>query len=138
MQSARDKAESASRAKSEYLSRMSHELRTPMTAILGYAELLQLERRDLDREAVDSIDRKSTRLNSSHLVISYAVFCLKKKKIHKHAGKHKTHHDIHQIPPAPPHPLTPPPFHHNHNNGHISPPTHNSTPPPPANQHQAP
>src|SRR5256885_12593436 len=27
------------------------------------------------------IDRKSTRLNSSHLVISYAVFCLKKKKI---------------------------------------------------------
>src|SRR3989454_5022677 len=30
-------------------------------------------------------DRKSTRLNSSHLVISYAVFCLKKKKrIHTH------------------------------------------------------
>src|SRR5256885_7210516 len=27
-------------------------------------------------------DRKSTRLNSSHLVISYAVFCLKKKKNH--------------------------------------------------------
>src|SRR5256885_12709928 len=31
-------------------------------------------------------DRKSTRLNSSHLVISYAVFCLKKKK--KHIGIH--------------------------------------------------
>src|SRR5256885_4193121 len=30
-------------------------------------------------------DRKSTRLNSSHLVISYAVFCLKKKKITKAA-----------------------------------------------------
>src|SRR2546426_8499238 len=29
---------------------------------------------------VARIDRKSTRLNSSHLVISYAVFCLKKKK----------------------------------------------------------
>src|SRR5256885_3812574 len=28
------------------------------------------------------LDRKSTRLNSSHLVISYAVFCLKKKKEH--------------------------------------------------------
>src|SRR2546426_2988812 len=28
-------------------------------------------------------DRKSTRLNSSHLVISYAVFCLKKKKSNK-------------------------------------------------------
>src|SRR5260221_6245716 len=27
-------------------------------------------------------DRKSTRLNSSHTVISYAVFCLKKKKLH--------------------------------------------------------
>src|SRR2546426_4952957 len=27
------------------------------------------------------VDRKSTRLNSSHLVISYAVFCLKKKKL---------------------------------------------------------
>src|SRR2546426_3814191 len=29
-------------------------------------------------------DRKSTRLNSSHLVISYAVFCLKKKKMVDH------------------------------------------------------
>src|SRR5256885_4761304 len=29
-------------------------------------------------------DRKSTRLNSSHLVISYAVFCLKKKKMFLH------------------------------------------------------
>src|SRR5256885_3833058 len=28
----------------------------------------------------ERVDRKSTRLNSSHLVISYAVFCLKKKK----------------------------------------------------------
>src|SRR5256885_17189323 len=31
-----------------------------------------------------SVDRKSTRLNSSHLVISYAVFCLKKKKTRRH------------------------------------------------------
>src|SRR5688500_20175223 len=30
-----------------------------------------------------AMDRKSTRLNSSHLVISYAVFCLKKKKKNK-------------------------------------------------------
>src|SRR5439155_23512739 len=30
--------------------------------------------------AVSPIDRKSTRLNSSHVAISYAVFCLKKKK----------------------------------------------------------
>src|SRR5205807_10332140 len=32
------------------------------------------------RRAWKQADRKSTRLNSSHLVISYAVFCLKKKK----------------------------------------------------------
>src|SRR5690606_41199626 len=33
-----------------------------------------------DHAAVDDRDRKSTRLNSSHVKISYAVFCLKKKK----------------------------------------------------------
>src|SRR5256885_1121524 len=33
-----------------------------------------------DRNIIYCEDRKSTRLNSSHLVISYAVFCLKKKK----------------------------------------------------------
>src|SRR5256885_17235094 len=32
-------------------------------------------------DGCDVVDRKSTRLNSSHLVISYAVFCLKKKKL---------------------------------------------------------
>src|SRR5205807_4626181 len=34
----------------------------------------------LTRTELALLDRKSTRLNSSHLVISYAVFCLKKKK----------------------------------------------------------
>src|SRR5256885_10021812 len=37
--------------------------------------------RHLDNGRPGARDRKSTRLNSSHLVISYAVFCLKKKKI---------------------------------------------------------
>src|SRR5258708_10768151 len=32
-------------------------------------------------------DRKSTRLNSSHQIISYAVFCLKKKKLDKNSGR---------------------------------------------------
>src|SRR3712207_9000962 len=41
------------------------------------------------RWAARGRDRKSTRLNSSHANISYAVFCLKKKK-------HKTTHLIHQ------------------------------------------
>src|SRR5690625_6842188 len=40
---------------------------------------------DVDEQRVlDRADRKSTRLNSSHVAISYAVFCLKKKK-----SKHK-------------------------------------------------
>src|SRR3712207_6985843 len=34
--------------------------------------------------ALRQVDRKSTRLNSSHANISYAVFCLKKKKIEDH------------------------------------------------------
>src|SRR3989454_1019427 len=40
-------------------------------------------------------DRKSTRLNSSHLVISYAVFCLKKKKIisTSHARRTRLNHN---------------------------------------------
>src|SRR2546426_9288589 len=38
-----------------------------------------------------SRDRKSTRLNSSHLVISYAVFCLKKKKTHNLERSDVTH-----------------------------------------------
>src|SRR2546426_9115567 len=38
--------------------------------------------RELRRRAAERRDRKSTRLNSSHLVISYAVFCLKKKNIY--------------------------------------------------------
>src|SRR5256885_8941698 len=37
-------------------------------------------------------DRKSTRLNSSHLVISYAVFCLKKKKNASHESHAETSH----------------------------------------------
>src|SRR5438132_6884286 len=44
--------------------------------------------------SVAEVDRKSTRLNSSHTVISYAVFCLKKKKKEAHgrraAGRRKT------------------------------------------------
>src|SRR5256885_2696253 len=41
-------------------------------------------------------DRKSTRLNSSHLVISYAVFCLKKKKSIKTENAARTRDDMHR------------------------------------------
>src|SRR5690606_40181531 len=39
-----------------------------------------------------SIDRKSTRLNSSHVKISYAVFCLKKKNL-ENGKKHNLYHE---------------------------------------------
>src|ERR1039457_7375538 len=44
---------------------------------------------EFDFEGAD-LDRKSTRLNSSHLVISYAVFCLKKKKKYNTSRETKT------------------------------------------------
>src|SRR2546426_8671878 len=55
------------------------------------------QRRGATQETL--LDRKSTRLNSSHLVISYAVFCLKKKK-----NNYEKHHDsststLHEISP---------------------------------------
>ena len=54
LESAKDLAESASRAKDEFLSRMSHELRTPLNAVLGFAQLLKMD--DLDEEQVESVD----------------------------------------------------------------------------------
>src|SRR5258708_10564480 len=42
--------------------------------------LERVERKSVDLGVAVSLDRKSTRLNSSHQIISYAVFCLKKKK----------------------------------------------------------
>src|SRR3712207_7585551 len=46
----------------------------------GAADADDLELRDAHRLHLRAGDRKSTRLNSSHANISYAVFCLKKKK----------------------------------------------------------
>src|SRR5438034_7819920 len=43
-------------------------------------DFYEREVRDLPWRKYQTTDRKSTRLNSSHTVISYAVFCLKKKK----------------------------------------------------------
>src|SRR3712207_8904701 len=42
--------------------------------------LAVVHRRPVAEQLGDAVDRKSTRLNSSHANISYAVFCLKKKK----------------------------------------------------------
>src|SRR5260221_7581067 len=59
------------------------------------------ERRLVFESAPLSEDRKSTRLNSSHTVISYAVFCLKKKKnplplhVLAHRPQQQQHHHAH-------------------------------------------
>src|SRR5256885_2825651 len=47
---------------------------------LGFAVRVQADQSFVHLPDYSAQDRKSTRLNSSHLVISYAVFCLKKKK----------------------------------------------------------
>src|SRR5437667_3317976 len=57
--------------------------RSPIRKSESWWELAQDERRRIfeerSRHVEDATDRKSTRLNSSHITISYAVFCLKKK-----------------------------------------------------------
>src|SRR5205807_5625312 len=50
-----------------------------MDRVMRFPETGELVRTIRDRLGESHQDRKSTRLNSSHLVISYAVFCLKKK-----------------------------------------------------------
>src|SRR5256885_4577194 len=53
----------------------------PLAAWTREAQAVPISRQENDFAVHEIIlDRKSTRLNSSHLVISYAVFCLKKKK----------------------------------------------------------
>src|SRR3712207_6874504 len=56
----------------------------------GRRTAARVDDRDGARRA--HLDRKSTRLNSSHANISYAVFCLKKKKKYKHLYNTTTNH----------------------------------------------
>src|SRR5256884_1320281 len=62
---------------------------------LRQSELFGLQWQDIDFEIGELRDRKSTRLNSSHGYISYAVFCLKKKKKTNHYQG--SHDDVDQL-----------------------------------------
>src|SRR2546426_9577864 len=60
----------------EVMSRLREQLDAEMPAVrIEFVQILE----DVLNDLSGNPDRKSTRLNSSHLVISYAVFCLKKK-----------------------------------------------------------
>jgi signal transduction histidine kinase len=52
---AREEAERASMAKSDFLSRVSHELRTPFNAVLGFAQVLEME--DLTPDQLESVEQ---------------------------------------------------------------------------------
>src|SRR3712207_7368246 len=60
------------------------ELSIPTLALNGAGANVKLERPLVVKDPAGAADRKSTRLNSSHANISYAVFCLKKKKKSTH------------------------------------------------------
>src|SRR5258708_13405893 len=74
----------------------------PLAAFFGEQPGLDRNRfaRSARRQiAIQAGDRKSTRLNSSHQIISYAVFCLKKKK--KHNNTSIIHALLHPMPQTP-------------------------------------
>src|SRR5205814_7663383 len=66
---------------------------TPSSVERYTPSVVPAKRLPLVDEANAKTDRKSTRLNSSHLGISYAVFCLKKKKKTKHHNTNNTNSD---------------------------------------------
>jgi PAS domain S-box-containing protein len=60
---AKDEAERANAAKSEFMSRMSHELRTPLNSVLGFAQILQMELESKeDLELVDQVYKSGQHL----------------------------------------------------------------------------
>ncbi|MFC7689619.1 ATP-binding protein [Paeniroseomonas aquatica] len=68
LEAARDAADDANRAKSQFIANMSHELRTPLSAVIGYAEMLEEEAADLDGAEVMQGDLRKIASNAQHLL----------------------------------------------------------------------
>src|SRR5690606_41159259 len=71
--------------------RISRKQKTALPTIRRHSINIHCSLSHLVLHLVDPLDRKSTRLNSSHVKISYAVFCLKKKKTTNSKQNHSAH-----------------------------------------------
>src|SRR5690625_6632562 len=71
---------SFNQSEEKMMNRLYYALENPYVSLIAHPTGRLIGRREGYQVNIEKLDRKSTRLNSSHVAISYAVFCLKKKK----------------------------------------------------------